>query len=397
MTTMTRARSWHGPALLSYGFRPFFLLAGIYAALLILLWVPRFLGLIAVPTALPPTAWHAHELLFGFLPAVIAGFLLTAVPNWTGRLPVVGWPLGGLVALWLIGRAAIFLSLMLPPLAVVAATTAMPLVLALVIGREIVAGRNWRNLKVLVILVLLIAAQVLFHVELWRTGTPSASLSLAVAVAIMLIMLIGGRIIPSFTTTWLRRTGPGLLPVPFNSHDTAALVISGAALAGWFALSFSDAVRLPAGVALLVAGLANFWRQARWAPHRTFAEPLVAILHLAYAFVGIGFLLAGLGALLDDADYRTAAIHAWTTGAVGAMTLAVMTRATRGHTGRPLTAPLSTIAIYAAVIIAAVLRIAAALMPEYTMTLLPLTGLAWVGAFLGFAVIYGPMLAMPRR
>lgn len=383
--------------MLSYGFRPFFLLAGIYAALLILLWVPWFLGLIAIPTALPPAAWHAHELLFGFLPAVMAGFLLTAVPNWTGRLPVVGWPLGGLVALWLIGRAAIFLSLMLPPLAVAAATIAMPLALALVIGREIVAGRNWRNLKILAILALLISAQALFHIELWLTSRPAASLHLAIAVAIMLIMLIGGRIIPSFTSSWLRQKGAGALPVPFNRHDSIALVLSGAALAGWVALSFIDAARLPVGAALLLAGLANLWRQARWVPQRTLAEPLVAILHLAYAFIGIGFLLAGLGALLDDSGYRSAAVHAWTTGAVGAMTLAVMTRATRGHTGRSLTAPPGTVAIYAAVIAAALLRIAGALLPDDAMTLLPLAGLAWSGAFLGFAVLYGPMLACPGR
>lgn len=237
MSTKTRERSWQGPAVLSYGFRPFFLAAGIYAALLILLWVPWFLGLIAIPTALPPAAWHGHELLFGFLPAVMAGFLLTAVPNWTGRLPVVGWPLRGLVALWLIGRAAIFLSLTLPPLAVAAATIAMPLALALVIGREIVAGRNWRNLKILAILAMLISVQALFHIELRRTGNPAASLRLAVAVAIMLIMMIGGRIIPSFTSSWLRPRGPGALPVPFNRGDGIALVLSGAALAGWFALA----------------------------------------------------------------------------------------------------------------------------------------------------------------
>ena len=396
-TTMRRVRSWQGPALLSYGFRPFFLLAGIYASLLILLWVPWFLGLIAIPSALPPVAWHAHELLFGFLPAVMAGFLLTAVPNWTGRLPVVGWPLGSLVALWLAGRAAIFLSPILPPLAVAVAAISLPLVLALVIGREIVAGRNWHNLTVLAIVALLIVAQTLFYIELWRTGRPAASLHLAIAVAIMLIMVIGGRIIPSFTANWLRRKGPGWLPVPFNSYDRFALALSGAALAGWLALFIIEAARLPAGAALLIGGLANLWRQARWTPQRTLAEPLVLILHLAYAFVGIGFLLAGLGALLDDAGYRSAAVHAWMAGAVGTMTLAVMTRATRGHTGRALTAPPGTAAIYAAVIAGALLRIAVAFLPEYTTTLLPLAGLAWSGAFLGFALLYGPMLASPRR
>jgi uncharacterized protein involved in response to NO len=397
MTTMARMRSWQGPALLSYGFRPFFLLAGIYAALLILLWVPWFLGLIALPSALPPVAWHAHELLFGFLPAVIAGFLLTAVPNWTGRLPVVGWPLGMLVALWLLGRLAVFFSLMLPPAVVAAAAIALPLVLELVIGREIVAGRNWCNLKILVILTLLIVAQALFHIELWRTGAPTVSVHLAIAVAIMLIMIVGGRIIPSFTTNWLRQRGAGRQVAPFSRFDSAALILSGMALAGWVALSFIEAFRPPIAGALFFAGFANLWRQVRWGPLRTFAEPLVAVLHLAYSFIGIGFLFAGLSAWSDDAGYASAAIHAWTTGAIGAMTLAVMTRATRGHTGRPLTAPPGTVAIYAAVTIAAAARIAAALRPEYSMALLPLAGFVWCGAVLGFAALYGPMLTMPRR
>jgi uncharacterized protein involved in response to NO len=169
------------------------------------------------------------------------------------------------------------------------------------------------------------------------------------------------------------------------------------ALAGWVALSFIEAFRPPIAGALFLAGFANLWRQARWAPLHTLADPLVAVLHLAYSFIGIGFLLAALSAWSDDAGYGSAAIHAWTAGAIGAMTLAVMTRATRGHTGRPLTAPPGTLAIYAAVTIAAAARIAAALRPEYAMALLPLAGFAWCGAFLGFAALYGPMLTMPRH
>ena len=152
-------RAWRGPALLTYGFRPFFFGAGVWAALAMTLWVPMLSGRLTLPTAFDPVSWHAHEFLFGYVAAVIAGFLLTAVPNWTGRLPIVGWPLGALFALWLIGRLAVAASLHLPPIAVALADLAMPVALAAVIGREIVAGKNWRNLIVLAMLGVLILGE----------------------------------------------------------------------------------------------------------------------------------------------------------------------------------------------------------------------------------------------
>lgn len=141
-TTISQIRGWTGPALLSYGFRPFFLFGALHAALMLALWVPWHIGLIALPSAFPPVAWHSHELLFGYVPAIVAGFLLTAVPNWTGRLPVVGWPLAGPAALWLLGRIAVAASLGVPPVLVALLPLAFPLALGLVIGRKIVAGRN---------------------------------------------------------------------------------------------------------------------------------------------------------------------------------------------------------------------------------------------------------------
>lgn len=147
---------------------------------------------------------------------------------------------------------------------------------------------------------------------------------------------------------------------------------------------------------MLAAGIANLARQARWQPHRTFAEPLLAILHVAFVFVGFGFTLVGLGVLWDDFDYATAGLHAWTVGAIGTMMLAVMTRVSRGHTGRALTAPASTVALYAAILVAAGARIAAGLRPDNTFVLLPITGLAWIAAFGGFVLLYGSMLTLPR-
>jgi uncharacterized protein involved in response to NO len=396
MATMTRVREWQGPALLSYGFRPFFLFAALQAALAIALWVPWFLGLVAVPSLLPPMAWHAHSLLFGYVPAVVAGFLLTAVPNWTGRLPVAGWPLAGLFSLWLAGQAATLWSEHLG--AWITASVALSFLCALtaVVGREIATARNWHNMPVLLILVVLLVAQALFHWEVDRFGRADIAERLAIGAAVTLLALIGGRVVPSFTTNWLRRVNPGRLPRPPGRFDVVALAAGIAALAVWVA---SVRIAVPGwlgGGLLLLAGLLHLARQARWAPDRTWREPLLAILHVGYLFVGVGFLLGGLAELSGGRVAASAGIHAWTVGAIGTMTLAVMTRASLGHTGRPLTAGPATAAIYAAIVLAAVLRIASALAPEYTLVLIPAAGIAWTAAFLGFAAAYGPMLASPR-
>lgn len=397
MTTMARVRQWQGPAILSYGFRPFFLFAAVHAALAIVLWVPWFLGLMAVPSLLPPVAWHAHSLLFGYVPAVIAGFLLTAVPNWTGRLPVVGWPLAGLFALWLAGRIATMTSALLGPRITALVDLSFLVVLTSVVAREIVSAGNWRNMKVLVVLALLLLAQTLFHWEVDRYGRPEVSDRLAIGAIVTLIALIGGRIIPSFTTNWLKRLNPGLLPKPPGTFDTIAMTAGIAALAVWIAQARIPIPGALAGGLLLLAGLLHLARQARWAPHRTLREPLVSILHVGYLFIGLGFLLMGLAELTQGRIAATAGIHGWTTGAIGIMTLAVMTRASLGHTGRDLTAGPITMMIYVAIVAAAVLRIASALAPELTLTLVPAAGLAWSVAFLGFALAYGPLLCSSNR
>lgn len=388
------------PTILSLGFRPFFLLGALFAAIMIALWVPWFLGLISVPSAFPPTAWHAHELLFGFMPAIIAGFLLTAVPNWTGRPPVAGWQLGGLVALWLAGRVAIALSTYLDPAVTAALSISFPIVLAAVIGREILAAKNRRNLKIVAVLLGLAITDALFHYEIGQFGRPKIAHTLAVALTLLLLMIIAGRILPFFTTNWLKQNRAGALPSAFGRFDIVAMLTSGTALLAWVALPQMEAtapwVRPLVGSVMIAAAAINFLRQARWTPHRTFAEPLLAILHIAYVFVGLGFLLIGLGVLRDNYEFATAGLHAWTSGAIGTMMLAIMTRVSRGHTGRALTAPVGTVALYVAILVAAGARIAAGLNPEFTFVLLPIAGVAWVVAFGGFAILYGSMLTSPR-
>ena len=383
---LQRRRDYAGPALLAYGFRPFFLAAGIWAAVTILLWVPVYMGEFSLDTGFDPLDWHAHEMLYGYVAAAVAGFLLTAIPNWTGRLPVSGWPLGALALLWLAGRVAVLASSTIGGIAAAAIDVSFLATLAAVAAREIIAGKNWRNLRVLILLAVLIAGNAVFHAEVLMKGKADYGTRIAVAAVIALIMLIGGRIVPSFTNNWLTRNNPGRLPVPFSRFDAVALAASAVALVAWVALPNAMA----SGVLLLLAGVLQAARLARWAGDRTLADRLVLVLHVAYAFVPIGFMLVGASILTSGVPV-SAGIHAWTAGAIGLMTLAVMTRATLGHTGHALRASPVTQGIYALVLISAVLRIVAAF--TGSIVTIEFAGVLWVAAFLCFVAAYGPLLA----
>ena len=392
MATLAMRRFPASLALFSYGFRPFFLFGTLQAALMVAIWVPWYLGFIGLPSAFPPVAWHSHELLFGYVPAIMAGFLLTAVPNWTGRPPIVGSPLIGLFALWLLGRVGVAVSSLCPPAIVAAFSLAFPLALFGVMAREIVAARNWRNLKLLAGIVILTLSQALFHYEIWRYGRATYGDHLAVATALTMIIIVGGRIVPSFTSNWLKQNNPGPLPASPGLFDRIAAVVGVTALLAWVGAPYVPAAHTAIAGLLLIAGLLHVMRQLRWRPERTLAEPLVAVLHLGYAFVPLGFLLAAYALWTGERPAATAGTHAWTVGAIGLMTLAVMTRVTRGHTGHPLTAPFGTVTIYVLMVTAAATRITAALLPETAFFVLSLSGPAWVGSFALFASLYGPML-----
>jgi uncharacterized protein involved in response to NO len=383
---LQRRRDYAGPALLSYGFRPFFLAAALWAAFGILLWLPQYYGAFALPTQIGPLDWHIHEMLFGYVAAAIAGFLLTAVPNWTGRLPINGMPLAALALLWLAGRFAMALSAQIGEPAAAVIDVAFLVVLAAVIAREVIAGRNWRNLRPLIILGVLIAGNTVFHIEVLTTGFADYGIRLSIAAVILLISLIGGRIVPSFTNNWLARNNPGRLPVPFSRFDAACMLAAALALIAWIAVPD----HIVTSVLLLAAGVLHVARLARWAGDRTLRDRLVLVLHVAYAFVPAGFLLLGLS-FWWSAVPPSAGIHAFTAGAMGLMPLAVMTRATLGHTGRPLAASVGTQVIYALAAAGAVLRIAAAI--AAWPGLLDLAGLIWIAAFAGFVVVFGPLLA----
>jgi len=390
-TTARQMRDWRGPAILTYGFRPFFFGAAVWAALAMVLWVPMLSGHMILPAAFGPVGWHAHEFLFGFLGAVIAGFLLTAVPNWTGRLPIVGWRLGLFAGLWLAGRCAVAVGEGWSPGLVAAVDLAFPVIFALALGREIVAGRNWRNLMVLALLGVFILGNGIFHWEAARGAAPAqgAGLRLGLGAAVMMIAVIGGRIVPSFTRNWLVKRGNPVLPTPpMQRFDKAALLALLGALLLWVAAPLNALT----AAALALAGGLHGARLARWQGHRTAAEPLVTVLHAGYAFVPLGALALAAEILVPGSFGMAGAQHLWMAGAIGLMTLAVMTRATLGHTGQALTAGPGTVAIYAALVLSVLARVAAGLWPASADALHVIAGLGWIAAFGGFAAVYGALL-----
>lgn len=386
---MPAYRSETSPAVLQHGFRPFFLLGALWAALALALWLAALQGL-TLPTALDPLAWHRHEMLFGYLAAVIAAFLFTAVPNWTGRLPVRGRPLLALVLLWVAARLAVLTGAWIGAWPGLLLDTAFPLALAVLIAREILASHNRRNLPVVALVAVLALAGFLSHLEaLWALPWDALGDRMAIAAVAGLVALIGGRIVPSFTTNWLKARGIAPLPAPFDRLDQAIMLVTALALLTWVAWPEGT---VP-GLLLLAAGAGAALRLARWRGVASLPEPLLWVLHLGYGWLVVGLALLGLAAL--GLVPRATALHALTAGAFGTMTLAVMTRATLGHTGRELTADGWTVAIYLLVTSGALARLAAFWAPSAYGSALQLAGLLWGGAFLLYTLRYGPMLLAP--
>lgn len=387
-----RLKSYDGPAILSYGFRPFFLLGSLLSGFSVLLWLPAFYGELHLTTAFAPVDWHIHELYFGFLPAVITGFLFTSVPNWTGRMPLQGTPLLLLVLLWVAGRIAVSFSGFFGWQLAMITDLAFLTSIAAIIAREIIAGKNWRNLKVLVPLVLLLAANLTFHLEAHFNGISDISRRIAIAATIMLIIIIGGRIIPSFTRNWLARGNPGKLPASFGKVDVGAIVISICALALWVI----DPESSVTGSAMSLAALAQIFRLGKWVGYRAVREPLVLVLHLSYFFIPVGFALLAAAIFFPGAVSQVAGVHALSVGAIGGMTLSVMVRASLGHTGQKLQVGIAAKLSFTSVFVAAFARVLAAFGFGITDVLLHVAAFGWFIAFAGFGLSFAPALLRPK-
>lgn len=377
------------PLLFSFAFRPLFMLVVLQAIIHIALWYALWNGLLSSAIEQNPIFWHGHEMAIGFAGAAIAGFLLTAVATWTGRPQVQGWPLVLLCSSWLLAR----LGLVLPLVAAVAGVFYW-LYLLLLMAREVISASNTRNYKVLVILLAFLLLELVFQYALFtQVGLLRQILWAQIFLVVVMINLIGGRIIPAFTRNWLLRQRGSLaenqLPAAFGTVDIAAtLLLVLFFLAVLASIDDRLVLVLAVGTSLLQA-----WRLYRWKGFHCLRDPLVWMMHLSYAWMPVGVLLAGLG----HTGYisTSAGIHALTIGTVAGMIVSVASRAALGHTGRPLQShPLLTATI---VLIAcsALSRIGAALLPSDL--LLTSATVFWIAGFLSFAVRYIPILLLPAE
>lgn len=378
----------------SYGFRPFFLLAGLFAALAIPLWLLQYTAITALPIRGGAFVWHVHEMLFAFGGAAIAGFLTTAVPNWTGTEPLAGRPVMLLTMVWIAGRAAWLVSDLLPGWLLATADLAFIPALMIAVGPALGRARQWRNLPVLLLILALFAGNVLHHAYLLDLYAPGygQGTTIAIVAIVSLIGIIGGRIVPAFTRNALAARGAPADMRRWPMLDLAAVIAI--PLAG-AALLIVPQTAISGGLAALAAGL-NLARLGGWRGWQTLGMPIVWVLHVAYLWIPVGFALLA-AAELSDAVAHSAGWHALTAGAIATMILAVTTRAALGHTGRPLVAPPPIALAYALLTAAAATRVAASLGgPSAPGPLLYLSAGLWCGAFLIFVIVYAPILAAPR-
>jgi len=377
---------------LSYAFRPFFLMNGLFAVVIAVLWIVMLHGGWRSGPA-NFVLWHAHEMLVGFAMAAMAGFLLTAIPNWTGRQPIQGQPLAWLIFAWLGGRVAMAASGVMPPWIVAPIDLAFPLLLFLFALQEVVAAGNRRNYPIVAITGVLTLLNLLYHLGAeWRLpNADRTALYLMMHTMLLLVTVIGGRVLPNFTANWLRIRGAERVPV--NNATIDRLAILSTLLVG---LAASLSPSGPAtGLLATLAAILHALRLSAWRGWATREEPLLLMLHVAYAWLPVGYALTACAAF-GWVFPATAALHALTMGAIGSMILAMMTRVPLGHTGRPLHASRLTALAYAVLTVAVVIRVTGPLAGSAYLVMIDVSAAAWILAFAIFGLHYWPILTRPR-
>jgi uncharacterized protein involved in response to NO len=380
-------------ALFDYGFRPFFLLSGCYALLVVPLWLYRFAHASTPFGALPGMYWHSHEMLYGFVLAAVAGFLLTAVPSWTGSRGFAGRPLIAAVCLWIAGRVAMSAVGAVPFWLTAAAELSLIPFLLVLLAPPIFRSAN-RNAPLLVVLTVLWLIDGAFLVALERGDAVLAAgaTRLAIDFVLILVTVIGGRIVPAFTANALRQRGETVTTI---TRPAVEYTVIGAMVVIAIVDAFSPESALSGYVAAFAA-LAHIVRLGGWRSFRTRGEPILWVLHVAYAWLPIGLALKACS-LLAGADWAMKWQHALTTGVFATMILAVMTRASLGHTGRPLALPRAIAYAYVLLTASTVLRVfGITLLPGHYLLAVSASGLAWVLCFGIFVAVYAPILIGPR-
>lgn len=380
-------------ALFAYGFRPLFLAAGVSAAVFVPWWVADVVFGLPQPTDWAPGLWHGHEMLFGFIGAAVGGFLLTAVPSWTGARGFAGKPLVLIVALWLLGRVLIAAAAHVPLALAATVDLAYLPALAVLVAPPIIRSRN-RNVPVLAVLASLWLCNLVFYRSIARDDPASARQALIVGIDIMLLLvtIIGGRIVPAFTASALKLAGN---PRTMKSWPLVTPITLAFMLGVIVTDVFAPDGRL-AGIVALLAGIAQFIRMAQWGGIHTGRLPIVWVLHVGYLWLPIGLVLKGLS-LSTGTEVGAFWLHALTAGALATMIVAVMTRASLGHTGRVLVAPRLIPSAYALLVIAAAIRVfGPALAASEYPWVIGLAGLSWFAAFGLFLWVYTPILWCPR-
>ena len=377
------------------GFRPFFLLAGLQAVVAIGLWLSLLRGWLPASGWSTPLQWHAHEMLFGFTGATIAGFLLTSVPVWTGRSPVAGARLAALAGLWLAGRVAVFSAASLPsPWIAAALDVSFLAALAVAIAPSIYASRSRRNYAFPLLVVVMALANYLTHLGAIgiEPAASQAGVRLAVGVVVILLAVIGGRLVPLFSRNALARAG---IPAEVSELRWTAAA-SGPLLVAFVAADLLWPGSPLSGVLALAAAVTVALRATGWKLRHSFRDPLLWSMHIAYLWIPLGLGLLALTAFGSGLP-RNIGIHALTAGAIGGMTLAIMTRVSLGHTGRPFRAPRGIAVAYVLVHTAALFRtLALHFVPAGGGGLLIASAVLWIGAFAIFLAIFAPMLVSPR-